>query len=214
MMTLTRPLCLLAGVLLMLTAPLRAQDTDDFVPLFGAEGLDGWVFEEAEADSFKLNDGVLVVQGEHGWLRSPREYGDFILRAEFRFVTLDADSGIFLRAGLGTPFIRGWPGNAYQVQTRDITLNASNSPLPLAQLYRHQIEDGNTQYQFTRVHDLYTGVGEWQRYEIRVLGDQLTVTFNGEIVTMAENIVNASGYLGFQSETGIIEFRNLMIYEP
>ena len=85
---------------------------------------------------------------------------------------------------------------------------------PLAGLYRHRVADGATHYQRDRVFDLYTGVGEWQQLEIEAKGDRITVKLNGELVTEAENIVNATGHLGFQSETGTIEYRNLRIREP
>src|SRR5690606_4329340 len=86
-------------------------------PLF-ADGLDGWTPLNADGTSFAYDAGVLRVTGKQGWLRSPREYGDFELRGLVRFVEANADSGIFLRVESGTDFILGWPGDAYQVQMR------------------------------------------------------------------------------------------------
>ena len=59
---------------------------------------DGWFVENTEAGNFSVADGVLRVEGPSGWLRSGRRYGNFAMRIQFRFLTADADSGIFVRA--------------------------------------------------------------------------------------------------------------------
>ena len=201
--------CLLA--LLLAAAPASAQNETSFRPLFENGSLQGWSFENTERENFSLDDGVLTVRGEGGWLRSPEQYGDFVLRLDFRFLEPDSDSGVFLRAGTGTPFILGWPGDAYQVQIREISVNTSDSPLPLVNLYRHRIADGTTRYERERVFELYRGVGEWHDLEIRAQGDEIRVLLDGEEVTVAENIVNSEGHIGFQSEAGVIEYRDVRI---
>ena len=190
-------------------ATLLAQQA---MPLF-ANGIDDWSQVNAAADAFSFDDGVLRVSGDKGWLRSPREYGDFELQGQVRFVEADSDSGIFIRVENDTEFIRGWPGDAYQVQMREISVNASDSPLPLANLYRHRVADGETRYQRERVFALYTGVGEWQDVLVRAYANEVTVELNGEIVLEAGNLENPRGYIGFQSETGLVEYRNLVIRE-
>lgn len=201
-------------LLLALTAPAIAPNAvaQDAAPLF-ADGLAGWTPLNTTEPSFAYDDGVLRVSGTQGWLRSPREYADFELRGQVRFVEADADSGIFLRVEAGTDFILGWPGDAYQVQMREISGNQSDNPLPLVHLYRHRVADGVTDYRRERVFALYTGVGAWQDFTIRVTGTALTVDLNGERVTEAEGLENARGYLGFQSEAGVIEYRNLTLRE-
>lgn len=186
-----------------------------FAPLLDPEsGISDWQRIEAEEEAFSLEDGVLEVRGDQGWLRSPRLYADFILRLQFRFTEPDADSGIFLRvAEEGPDFIRGWPGGAYQVQVRDLSVNQSDNPLPLAHVYRHRIADGETAFQRSKVFDLYSGVGEWQDMEITVIGNLLSVRLNGELVTTARNITNPTGRIGFQSEAGVVQYRNLEIHE-
>lgn len=213
-MTTKLPAALFTWILALLDpAPVSAQNDGEFGPLFAGNSLEGWTLETTEPENFSLSDNILTVQGKGGWLRSPREYGDFILTLELRFPVENADSGVFLRAGTGTPFILGWPGDAYQVQMREISVNPSDRPLPLAGIYRHRVADGETRYQRDRAFALYTGVGEWQQIEIHAIGDRITVKLNGELVTEAENIVNASGHIGFQSEAGVIEYRNIRIRE-
>jgi hypothetical protein len=188
---------------------LLAQDP---VPLLN-DNIGEWTLQNSESSSFLYMGGILRVSGDRGWLRSPREYGDFELRGQVRFVEPDSDSGIFLRVEPGTDFILGWPGDAYQVQMREISVNTGDNPLPLVNLYRHRVQDGETQYARDRVFELYTGVGEWQDFVIRVEGTTLSVELNGELVTEAKDLENLQGYIGFQSEKGVVEFRNLLIHE-
>ena len=122
---------LVFGVLLLSFNPTIAQSDDGFVPLFNGESLEGWVVENSGAGNFYVKDNILRVAEPEGWLRTTRQYANFILKVSFRFLTDDADSGIFVRVGTPTPFARGWPGNSYQVQTRDISKNRTSSPLLL-----------------------------------------------------------------------------------
>ncbi len=198
-----------AGVAIGVATPALAQEG---FPLL-ADGLAGWTPLNTEGESFSYDDGVLRVTGKQGWLQSAREYADFELRGQVRFVEANADSGIFLRVQSGTDFIAGWPGDAYQVQMREISQNQSDNPLPLVNLYRHRVADGFTSYKRERVFALYTGVGEWQDFTIRASEATLTVELNGELVTEAEELENLSGYIGFQSEAGVIEYRNMVLRE-
>lgn len=199
---------MLGCLLLLLPLPGLAQQGE---PLFSG-GLESWQLQNAEPGSFVLEEGVLRVSGNQGWLQSAEQYADFELRGQVRFVEADSDSGIFLRVEPGTDFIRGWPGDAYQVQMREISVNTSDNPLPLANLYRHRVAAGETRYQRERVFELYTGVGEWQDIVIHVAGAQLWAELNGERVLEAEGLENAQGHIGFQSEKGVIEYRNLVLH--
>lgn len=204
---------LLHGSLISLCWSAAAQgQTPPASPLF-AQALEGWTAQNTTLDSFQYDTDTLRVTGTSGWLRSPRQYGDFELHGQVRFVEPDSDSGIFLRVESGTDFIRGWPGDAYQVQMREISVNTSDSPLPLANLYRHRVADGSTDYQRERVFASYTGVGEWQDFTIRVEGSVLTVELNGALVTQARGLENLRGHIGFQSEQGVIDYRNLVLWE-
>jgi hypothetical protein len=194
------------------TCVTHTAQAQEGVPLL-ADALTGWTALNTEGESFRYADGVLRVTGKQGWLRSPREYGDFELRGQVRFVEANSDSGIFLRVQSGSDFIFGWPGDAYQVQMRDISENQSDNPLPLVHLYRHRVAEGFTSYKRERAFALYTGVGAWQDFIIRASEATLTVELNGELVTEAEDLENLTGYIGFQSEAGVVEYRAMVLRE-
>jgi len=179
-------------------------------PALQLEGaLRAWSLQGTTSGNFSSRDGVLRVEGPAGWLRSERQYGDFVMRAEFRFLTADADSGIFLRAADNTAFMRGWPNGSYQVQVRVPT---TPSPLPpLGGIFRHGTPAGETTFDAALVNKLFRGLNEWHTLEVDVAGDRLIVRLDGQEITRAANIGNSPGYVGIQGESGALEYRNIEV---
>ena len=196
---------------LFFTPPAHAQSNVDLVPLFDGS-LKGWTIENTALGNFSIDDGVLKVAGPEGWLKSARQYTDFRLRVEFRFLTEDGDSGIFLRAVGGATFGRGWPNDSYQLQILNPALDASRFP-PLGNLFRHGTPAGESVFDPAIARAAFTGVGEWQTLEIEVAGEELTAHLNGTLLTQASNLVDRPGYIGIQGETGALEFRKIDIDE-
>jgi len=187
-----------------------AQGTPDvWVSLFDGVSLDGWVVENSDGANFSVHDGSLRVEEPSGWLRAEGSWTDFILELEFRFLTEGADSGVFFRAAARDGFVRGWPGQSYQVQLRD--MHAPSNFLPLGQLYRHGMPDGPVTFEADAVNRLYRGVGEWHRLEVEVRGDLLLVRLEGTEVTRASQILNERAFLGLQGEIGTVEYREIRI---
>jgi hypothetical protein len=189
------------------------QAPDGFRPLLNGRDLSGWVVENSTAGNFTVRDGVLRVEGPGGWLRSEATYGDFSLQVEVRFLTADADSGVFLRAPgpASNIFIRGWPANAYQVQVREMSVNRTTNPYWIANLYRHRVAPGATTFDADAAIAATRPVGEWQLLVIDVIADRVSVSLNGVPVTQATGIVNPTGFIGIQGETGALEYRRIDI---
>ena len=205
----------LAGVTLALALTVAAirmsgqqASGDSFTPLFDGS-LQGWTIENGTASSFVVKDGLLRVEGPSGWLRSAREYRNFVLRTQVRMLTPDADSGIFVRAVGANIFMRGWPGDSYQVQVRVPT---APGPLPpIGGIFRHGTPPGQTALDIDAVRKSFTALNEWQRLEITLSGTTLAATLNGVEVTRAEGLVDRPGYIGIQAETGVLEYRSIEI---
>lgn len=187
-------------------AASASAQTSDFSPLFDGT-LSGWTIENDA--NVRVEQGVLRVEGPRGWLRSNDRYGDFSLRIGFRFLTDDADSGIFVRAVADSEFGPGWPGNSYQVQLHN-PIGANRFP-PVGGIFRHGRPQGETRYDEPLARSTSTGTGEWQTLEIDVAGESLVVRLNGVTLTEAEGIGNPTGFIGIQAETGIVEFRGIEI---
>jgi hypothetical protein len=191
-------------------AVVDGQPAGGFVPLFDGT-LKGWTIENTQAGNITVAGGVLRVEAPGGWLRSEREYGDFTLRAEFRFMTADADSGLFVRAASTGGFMRGWPNNSYQVQIRN-PQTASRLP-PVGGLFRHGMPPGPAEFDAAAVEKAAKPTGEWQALEVEVTGNRLFARLNGTEVLRAMEISNPRGYIGLQAETGTVEFRSVEIRE-
>jgi hypothetical protein len=196
------------GVLMTGSLVARAQTDAALEPLFDGT-LAGWTIENDAPVS--VTDGVLRIDEPRGWLRSNEQYGDFLLRAEFRFVNDDTDSGLFVRAVADGTFGPGWPSNAYQVQLRN-PIGESRFP-PVGGVFRHGKPEGETRFDPADAERLSLGTGVWQTLEVVVEGDTLSVELNGEPLTEALAIENPSGYIGIQAERGAIEFRAIEIAE-
>lgn len=198
----------LLPILALLLLPV--PQSDGFVSIFDGT-LAGWTIENSTPEVFSVRDGFLRVEGAQGWLRSERQYSDFVLKAEFRFLSDDTDSGIYVRAVADSEFIRGWPNNSYQVQIRNPIGESRFGPV--GDLFRHGTPQGEFDFDPAVSSIASMGTGEWQTIEIEAVGDTLTVRLNGIELSRAGNIVNPTGYVGIQSEVGPIEFRSIEILE-
>ena len=98
--------------------PSRAAepDGDKWDVLFNGKDLSGWV--GVHDVQFEVVEGNLRLVRGMGWLRTEKQYGDFVLEFEWRALEEKYDSGIFLRAGLeGKPWPKdGWQGRALPIR--------------------------------------------------------------------------------------------------
>jgi hypothetical protein len=189
------------------------QAGGDFVSLFDGKSLQGWTVTSSTPTTFSIKDGFINVEGNSGWLKSDRQYSDFQLRVEVRFLTDNADSGVFVRAVGDSIFLRGWPGNSFQVQARDVTRNQTANPILIGNIYRHGNARAETNFDSAAALQAAKKTGEWQTLDIEVSGDRLTVSLNGTLITTAAGIANPAGYIGLQGEAGIVEYKSIQIRE-
>ena len=189
----------------------RAIANDDgsdpgYVSLFNGQNLDGWVIENDAR--FSVRDGLLAVNKGTGWLRSEKEYGDFVFKLDFRFLEEKANSGIFVRTGpTSKDDENGWPDNGYQVQCMDII----SGERPCATMIPYGAPPFESKSDLETLAKVYRPTGEWNSYEIKCVGEELSVRLNGGLITTASKIKNLRGHLGIQAEHGRLEFRNLRI---
>ena len=55
-------------------------------------------------------------------------------------------------------------------------------------------------------------VGQWNDYDIKIVGPRIEVRLNGELVSTSDSADQLKrGYLGFQAEDGFHEYRNIRI---
>lgn len=181
------------------------EDRDGFVSLFDGQSMKGWT---GSTEGYEAKDGVLSClpgKGMGGNLFTEKEYGNFILRFEFK-LTPGANNGLALRCPLeGKPH-----GKGFESQILDNT----------AERYKNLKE---TQYHGS-LYKLIAAkrghlkpVGEWNTQEVLMNGNHVRITLNNELILEDKDISRfrrpAKGHLGFLGHGSRVEFKNIEIKE-
>lgn len=154
----------------------KAPD-DGFVPLFPQDGIpQGWlvrswsdVSKPVDAEThWVVKDGILHGSDPRGtWLVSEAQYGDFILKYEFKLGT-HGNSGCALRVPLfGDPAFDGM-----ELQMADYRYNTAAKDSELA---------GGIYRAIAPIQQVYKPT-EWNSYVIVLSGPYLHVTLNGVLI--------------------------------
>ena len=187
-------MAILFGALAFARVAHGASGTDagTWVPLFNGKDLSGWVVMNNAA--FTVTNGVIHLDKSTGWLRTEKQYTDFIVEADWRALETGYNSGFYIRAGLvGNPY----PTNAWQVNLKE---NA------LGQLLRGKTEAApSTTPGFS--------IREWVTFHMEVRGKKLTLDVNGERAWEFSGLDTDRGYIGIQAESKLMEFRNVRVRE-
>jgi len=167
-------------------------------PLFNGRDLEGWhARNPAVRNGWTVEDGKLVNRQPGNDLVSERRFGDFKLHAEFR-IPKGSNSGIYLRG-------------RYEVQIED---NFGREP------DSHEV--GGVYGFLTPTDNPSRAPGEWQSYDITLVGRRVTVVLNGTTIIHRQIIPGitggaldgdegAAGPIMIQGDHGPIEFRSLTI---
>jgi hypothetical protein len=173
----------------------NAANEEGFVSMFDGKTLDGWHLMNGAP--FVAEDGVIKLNGGRGWMRSDKEYSDFVLKLEFRFLKPERqDGGVFLRSGKEG---KSWPNRKYEVQIENTER--------MAKIFgaKYELDIPLTQ-------SALKPVREWNEYVIKLDGVNIEVHLNGELVSTSDDMSKLTrGYIGFQAEDGFHEYRNLRI---
>ena len=167
------------------------------VRLFDGKSLAGWRTEGGAANQWEAANGVLRSPRSGANLVTERAFGDFRLHIEFRFPK-GSNSGIYLRG-------------RHEVQVEDDETLASAS------------------HRFSGVYgfiapseNVSRGPGQWQSYDITLVGRMITVVANGKRVICDQEIPGITGGaldsnegepgpLLLQGDHGPIEYRNIVL---
>lgn len=179
-----------------------------------ATGLIGWQRIGGAEGNWHFQDGILYTEGAGGgWLASLRQYDDFQLSLEFR-VSPGGNSGVFIRAPLeGNPAYAGM-----EIQILDDYAEHWQNLNPdqyTGSIYAIQAPSERASRQ----------AGEWQTMVIAARGAEIQVVLNG-VGIIGTNVTyyphkadahpglkRAGGYIGLQSHSSRVEFRNIRIRE-
>ena len=244
-----RTVLVLSAAAALAAAPAPSADDaapPGFVSLFNGKDLDGWKAPEGDGGHWKVVGGVIDYDagseaGGDKNLWSDREYGDFVLRLdwrikdapfvnkgipyilpdgthakdirgkELRLALPDADSGVFLR-GSGDYQVNIWCWPIGSGEMYTVRTRPESSPeLKAAATPRHRADKP---------------VGEWNHFEIAVTGKTVKVDLNGVNVLPGATIPDLPprGRLAFQHHghkqggawagpPSLVQYKNVFIKE-
>ncbi|NJB69607.1 hypothetical protein GGR42_000069 [Saonia flava] len=165
------------------------------ISLFNGKDLSGW--HAMGENQWVAEDGVLKSPKSGSNLVSDASFKDFKLHIEFRYPE-GSNSGVYLRG-------------RYEVQITD-PISTEPSDVEFSGVYG-----------FLTPNQLVAkGPGEWQSYDITLIGRRVTVTVNGITVIKDQNIPGITGgaldsqegepgpFL-IQGDHGPIEYRNIVV---
>lgn len=181
-------------------APLLKREKEPIwgksITLFNGKDLSGW-HATGETNQWVVEDGILRSPKSGSNLASDATFSDFKLHIEFRYPK-ESNSGVYLRG-------------RYEVQIMD-----SKGMEPEVGLL-------GAVYGFIAPSEMVAkDAGEWQSYDITLVGRMVTVIGNGKTIICNREIPGITGGaldskegepgpLFFQGDHGPIEYRNIII---
>jgi Domain of Unknown Function (DUF1080) len=181
-------------------APTLVRDKEPVwnepVKLFNGTNLDGWVSQKP-INQWVVENGILKSPKSGSNLITTQKFNDFKLHIEFRYQA-GSNSGVYLRS-------------RYELQIIDCIGQEPSSVL-LGGIYGFLTPNEN----------VAKAPGEWQSYDITLVGRRVTVVANGKAIITDAIIPGITGGaldskeaepgpILLQGDHGPIEFRNIVI---
>jgi hypothetical protein len=199
--------------------------SDGFQSLFDGLTLNNW--QMAGQGGFNVVGGALESSPGNGlgllWCTAPMP-ADFSLKLEWVLTRYDDNAGVFVR--FPDPNSKGYTNAAYvgvdfgfEVQIDNLGRGSSPAGQTVDKKFRTTGAIYNEGSQ-TLTPQPARALGERNEFEIRVQGQTYTVFLNGTQVTAYQNLqanrgrpsaLNAPSFVGLQSHTGRVAFRNIRV---
>ena len=208
--------------LLLLCASCATPPPHPAVELFNGKDLRGWTAFSSKPgvkleDVWSVRDGIIVCQGDPiGWLATEKTYTNYKLCAEWRWgdPQKPGNSGLFQRIN-GEPqtlprciecqLKNGSAGDLLGFQGMTVQGDAARTMKP------KKFALGELTAGVKKIVMAERTPGEWNRAEITVQGDRITVIINGQKVNEVTGVPVLAGHAGLQSEGGEVHFRNVQL---
>ncbi len=182
--------------------------------LFNGRDLSNWNFVLANEqvspdDVFSVQDGVILIRGDLGYMYTKKKYSDYTLELEWSWVEEASNSGIFLMiAETKSPFPNGIECQLKAGNAGDFVLLGGSDLNEFVLLQGEKRPDFPVIEKRNKSNE--KPVGEWNKAKIEVRNGKIEVYINGELQNVGTNKVK-EGYIGLQSEGKMIQFRNVRL---
>jgi len=175
-----------------------APEWGEPIVLFNGRDLTGWTTQGGGVSQWAVVNGVLANSANGANLMTTRTFSDFKLHLEFRYPK-GGNSGVYLRG-------------RHEVQVEDSPEREWPASTHNAGVYGFLAPNENAS----------TGPGEWQTYDITLVGRRVTVVLNGRTV-IADQVIpgitggaldsneGAPGPILLQGDHTAVEYRNVRL---
>ena len=210
---------------------LSAEEAaEGFEVLFDGRSLHNWTGNTTNYVPLNGTIDVTAQYGGSGNLYTKKEYSDFVLRFEFRFIREGVNNGIGIRTPMGVD--AAFEGMEIQILDHDA---------PIYKDIKNYQQHGSVYGVIAAKRVKFPPLGDWNVEEIRAVGDRITVTVNGEVILDGNireacqghcvgdpgekgnhymidhrnhpGLFNKSGHLGLLGHGAGIQFRNLRVLD-
>lgn len=193
---------------------LLAEGEAGFTRLDNGKDLSNW---QGAVENYEVVDGNIVCKkGKGGDLLTKEEYGDMILRFEFKLPPA-GNNGIALRTPLGGHSAK----DGLEIQVIDTDGYEAKTG---KQLQPYQVH-GSLYHLVGAKRGYLRPVGEWNTEEIEVRGNRIKVTLNGTkildanldeldysgVKTKPAGVTRKTGFIGFAGHSDPVAFRNFRV---
>ena len=191
---------------------LASKNAEGFESIFNGKDLQGW---GGALDSYEVRGGAIVGKAGHGGtLFTDEEYGDFVVRLEFKLPP-GGNNGLAIR----------YPGEGNAAYAGMCELQVLDSEDPkYAELDDRQYH-GSIYGMVPATRGYLRPVGEWNFQEVTVRGSTIQVELNGAVIVNADvskvtemmsdtehpGKDRTMGHFGFAGHNDPVEFRNIEI---
>ena len=211
----------LLALSLSLAPALVAQNAEaGFTSLFDGKSLAGWSLVGGKGEGYGVKDGVLYcAKGGGGKLLTDKQYGDFVLRFEFKMPAEGSNNGL----GIRTPREGDAAYQGMELQIIDEAAALSGKWGKLKDTQYH----GSVYDVIGAKRGAMKPAGTWNVQEVTAKGKRITVVLNGQTILDADlstvtdpevlkkhpGLLRTSGHIGFLGHNDYVEFRNIRIKE-
>ena len=219
-------ICLLLNTGCQMTQPASEKG---FTSLFDGQSLKGWTLLNPKGGGYAVtnlvgnastNAVIYCAKGGGGNLLSEKQYGDFILRFDFK-LTRGANNGLAIRAPMQSGSLSF---DGIELQILD---NYGAEARYEKKLRPEQFHGAVYDVIAPERLDAQKPVGQWNTQEVTAIGRKLSVKVNGKTILNADlnsvkdpvmllkhpGILRASGHIGFLGHNDEVYFKNIRIKE-
>jgi len=193
-------------------AYLAGLDSDGFQPIFNGKDFAGWA---GPVGQNRVEGGAIL--SNHGTIYTEAEYGDFVVRFEFR-VPPGANNGLAIR----------YPGEGDTAYVGMCELQVLDDSAAQYAKLKPQQSHGSIYGMVAALRGYLRPAGQWNYQKVTVKGHRITVELNGTVITDADvstvdpatfmypaekfqGRLRTSGHFGFAGHGAPVAYRNIML---